>query len=260
MQTVAGVFHSREAAREAAGELVTEGFSRQQVIVLFPGASEQEVHSVPVSTTEQPGMGKAMGGVLGVSLGAATGFELGVAATALIPGVGPVIAAGIAGAAILGAGGLIAGQELGSLGEKRTTEGIPADEVFFYEDALRQGRSLVILLAKNDEQKHRAREVFAHLNAESIDAAREAWWIGLRGAEAEHYHAFGHNFEPDQAVYRAGFEASLRRECRGKTVDEAADCLKWWYPDTWDTPAFRRGFERGRAYLSTLHPPEPVKV
>lgn len=260
MQTVAGVFKSREAAREAAGELVREGFSRRQVIVLFPGASEQEIQAIPVSTTEQPGMGKAMGGVLGGSLGAAAGFELGVAATALIPGVGPVVALGIAGAAILGAGGLFAGAELGAAGEKKSTEGIPADEVFFYEDALRQGRSVVILLAESDEEKHRAHEVLAHLNAESINAAREAWWIGLRSAEAEHYHALGHSFEPDQAVYREGFEASLRRECRGKTVEEAADCLKWWYPDTWDSPAFRRGFDRGRAYLASLDRPAAVQV
>lgn len=56
-------------------------------------------------------------------------------------------------------------------------------------------------------------------------------------------------FEQDQEAYRAGFEAALRRECQGKTVEQAADCLKWWHPDTWDSEPFRRGFERGRAYL-----------
>jgi hypothetical protein len=258
MQTVAGVFQSREAAREAAGELVNAGFSRQHVIVLFPGASEQEIQSVPISTTEQPGMGSAMGGVLGVSLGAATGFELGIAATALIPGVGAVFAAGIAGAAILGAGGLIAGVELGGAGERKSTEGIPADEVFFYEDALRQGRSVVILLADSDAEKHHAHDLLAHLNAETINAAREAWWIGLRDAEAEHYHALGHHFDQDQDIYRAGFEAALRHECRGKTVEEAADCLKWWHPNTWDSEPFRRGFERGRVYLELRD--QPVQV
>jgi hypothetical protein len=227
------------------------GFAHDQITVLYPGASESQVHSLPASETEQPGMGSAIGGVLGAALGAAGGFELGVGVTALIPGVGPVLAAGIAGAAILATGGLIAGAELGGAAEERSTRGIPADEVFFYEDALRQGRSVVVLLANGDDEARRARDVLVREGAESIDAAREAWWIGLRDAEAEHYRALGHNFEQDQGVYRAGFEAALRRECNGKTLEQAADCLKWWHPDIWDSEPFRRGFERGCEYLET---------
>jgi len=254
MRTVAGVFRSREAARKTAAELLRSGFARERVTVLFPGASEDQVHSMPVSETEQPGMGSTISGVLGAALGAAGGFELGIGATALIPGVGPVLAAGIAGAALLGAGGLIAGVKMGGAAEEMSTPGLPEDEIFFYEDALRQGRSVVILLANGDDEARRGHNVLAGLGAESIDAAREAWWIGLRDAEAEHYRALGRNFEQDQAVYRAGFEAALRHECQGKSVDEAADCLKWWHPDTWDSEPFRHGFERGRHYLEVhLH-------
>ena len=251
MRAVAGVFKSRETARKAAGDLFGTGFTRYQVSVLFPGAGEEQIRSLPSSEAEQPGMGAAIGGVLGAAMGAAGGFELGVGATALIPGVGPVLAAGIAGAAILGTGGLIAGAEWGGAAEEKSTPGLPSDEIFFYEDALRQGRSVVVLLAHDEREAHRAREILAHLGAESIDAAREAWWIGLRDAEAEHYRALGHDFQQDQDVYRAGFEAALRRECQGKTVEEAADCLKWWHPDIWDTDAFRRGFQRGRLYRET---------
>jgi len=254
MRAVAGVFRSREAARKAAAALLRSGFAQEQVTVLFPGASEDQVHSMPVSETEQPGMGGAIGGVLGAALGAAGGFELGIGATTLIPGVGPVLAAGIAGAALLGAGGLIAGAKMGGAAEEMSTPGLPEDEIFFYEDALRQDRSVVVLLANGEDEARRGRHVLAGLGAESIDAARGAWWIGLSDAEAEHYRALGRNFERDQAVYRAGFEAALRRECRGKSVDEAADCLKWWHPDTWDSEPFRHGFERGRHYLEVhLH-------
>lgn len=249
MRTVAGVFRSRGSAREAAFQLLRLGFSRDEINLLLPGATEEEIHSVPASEAEQPGVGGAIGGVLGAALGAAGGFELGVGVTALIPGIGPVLAAGIAGAAILGAGGLVAGAGVGTVVDARSTEGIPSDEVFFYEDALRQGRSLVILLVESEEKAERGREALAHAGAESIDAARQAWWIGLRDAEAEHYRALGHNFERDQEVYRAGFESALRRECHGKTADESADCLKWWHPDTWDSEPFRRGFARGVEYL-----------
>ncbi len=249
MKAVAGVFRSRGAARKAAADLLGSGFRHEQVAVLFPGVGEEQVHALPQSATEQPGMGSAMGGVLGAALGAAGGFELGIAATALIPGLGPVLAAGVAGAAVLGAGGLISGVKLGGGAEERSTPGLPSDEIYFYEDALRQGRSIVVLLAEGDEEARRGHDVLAQHGAESIDAARQAWWIGLRDAEAEHYRALGHNFEQDQQIYRAGFESALRRECRGKTVEEAADCLKWWYPETWDSEPFRRGFERGREYL-----------
>lgn len=249
MQTVAGVFRSRGSAREAAFKLLRAGFSRDEINLLFPGATEEEIHSVPVSEAEQPGVGGAIGGVLGAALGAAGGFELGVGVTALIPGVGPVLAAGIAGAALLGAGGLVAGAEVGTIVDEKSTEGIPSDEVFFYEDALRQGRSLLILLVDSEEKAERGRAALEHAGAESIDAARQAWWIGLRDAEAEHYRVLGRNFESDQEVYRSGFESALRQECRGKSVEESADCLKWWYPDTWDSEPFRRGFARGMEYL-----------
>lgn len=249
MKTVAGVFRFPQMARKAAGELRRLGFTEEQVSLLFPGSTEREIHSVPTSETEQPGMGSAIGGMVGAAVGLAGGFELGIAATALIPGVGPVIAVGIAGAALLGTGGLLAGADLGGRAEAGSTKGIPSDEVFFYEDALRQGRSVLLAFANDEKEKKNAQTVMEDAGAESLDAARESWWMGLRDAEQEHYRALGQNFELDQGPYRQGFEAALRRECRGKTVDEAADCLKWWYPDTWDSKPFRHGFERGRAFL-----------
>ena len=73
-------------------------------------------------------------------------------------------------------------------------------------------------------------------------------WLGLRDAQAEHYRASGHDFEADQQVYRDGFEAALRRECRSLAIDQQSDCLKWWYPNTWDSEPFRRGYEQGQKY------------
>jgi hypothetical protein len=248
MKTVAGVFRSYAQARDAAVGLLRSGFSPDQINLLCPGSPEEIIHSVPTSDTEQPGMGGAVGGLLGGALGAAGGLELGMAASALIPGIGPIVAFGIAGAALLGAAGAAGGAALGQAAEDKSNPGFPADEIFFYEDALRHGRSVVLLLAKNDVDEQRARDIFAGAEAESLDAARKDWWVGVRDAEMEHYHALGYNFELDEDVYRAGFESALRRECRGKDVDEQADCLKWWYPDFWDSEPFQRGFARGQRY------------
>lgn len=248
MKTVAGVFRSYQSARDAAGALRRAGFPRDQVNLLSPGSAKENIHSIPTSDTEQPGVGGAIGGVLGGALGLAGGFELGVGVAALIPGVGPILAFGIAGAALLGAGGAVGGAVLGKEADDKSTEGIPSDEVFFYEDAVRQGRSVILLLASNDSDEQRALKVLEEAGAESLDAARKEWWLGLRTDEEEHYRALGHNFEQDQDAYRAGFESALRRECRGRAIDEETDCVKWWYPDIWDSEPFRRGYDRGREY------------
>lgn len=248
MKTVAGVFRQARAARDAAVALRRAAFSQNQVSLLYPDSPESAIHAIPTSQTEEPGVGGALGGMLGAAIGLSTGFELGVGLTALIPGVGPIFMVGVAAAALFGAGGAVGGAMLGEAADEKSTEGVPADEIFFYEDALRQGKSLVLVLAKDAAEEKRALNLMEEAGAQSIDAARKDWWLGLRDAQEEHYRALGHNFELDQDVYRAGFESALRRECRGKSPEEQSDCLKWWYPDVWNTEGFRRGFERGREY------------
>ncbi|MGH7962287.1 MAG: hypothetical protein ACRERD_10770, partial [Candidatus Binatia bacterium] len=159
-------------------------------------------------------MGKALGGVVGGAIGLASGAQLATAAaTALIPGVGPVIAIGIAGGALLGIGGAVGGALVGGAVEDTLDTGLPQDELFVYEDALRQGRTVVIALADDDDQAERVQSVLSQCGAESVDAAREKWWVGLRDAEAEEYAAprVGNgNFQHDESIYRCGFEAALR--------------------------------------------------
>jgi hypothetical protein len=109
---------------------------------LTPVASEKELEAVPTTEAEQPGMGGAIGGVIGGAVGAASGMSLGTAAaTIFVPGVGPVIAIGIIGAALLGATGAIGGAVAGKALDETMVEGVPIDELFVCEDALRRGRT-----------------------------------------------------------------------------------------------------------------------
>jgi hypothetical protein len=239
MITVAGVFRSRERAGRAVGELRKARL--QQINLLTPGSTDLQVDSVPTSDAEQPGMGKAVGGVVGGALGVAGGLGLGTAAsTLLVPGVGPVVAVGLAAAAILGAGGAVGGAAAGAALEKDTTTGLPADELFVYKDALRQGRSVIFVQAGDDDEVERARQTLAQAGAESIDAAREEWWIGLRSAEQEHYHALGGNFAQDEQAYRQGFEAALRGDSATHRSDDAV------------SEAYRCGYQRGKSYRGEL--------
>jgi len=53
-----------------------------------------------------------------------------------------------------------------------------------------------------------------------VDAAREQWWIGLRGAELEHYSSTGRKFGDDEKFYRMGFESALHARSRCKEYDQ----------------------------------------
>lgn len=254
MSTVAGIFQAREQAQSAVEHLRSIGVTDEQVSFLAPGTSTEELDSaVPTTETEQPGMGAAIGGTVGGALGVAGGMHLGAAAASLfVPGVGPVIAAGLLGAALFGFGGASVGAATGDAVEDALDEGLPQDELYVYEDALRQGRTVLIVQASDDEQAEGARSVLSQAGAESIDAARESWWVGLRDAEEEEYTGQGGDFKADESYFRRGFEAALHPHWRGKSYEEAAERLRERYGDAHAHTAFRRGYERGRAYHRSL--------
>ena len=75
--------------------------------------------------------------------------------------------------------------------------------------------------------------------AETVDAAREDWWVGLRDAEAEHYSTTGGRFETDEVNYRRGFETALAE--RGEAGASNSE-----------DEAYRTGYARGQEYQKTL--------
>jgi hypothetical protein len=235
MKTVAGIFLSSDDAHRAVTNLQSIGILREDITVLAPGASQGQVDAVPTDEGEQPGMGKALGAVVGGVVGASHGVAL---VSLMVPGIGPVIASGILGAALLGAGGAALGGAL----EANLSEGLPKDEIFVYEDALRQGRTVLIALVHDDGMVDEARVALLAAGASSVDAAREQWWIGLSDVDKPGY-APG-----EEDTYRRGFEAALHRDVRGRSFDEVRDLLARRYSDAARAAAFRRGYEAGQAY------------
>src|ERR671917_2041491 len=185
MKTVAGIFHTRADAERAIESLRSLGVADERLNLLTQGSSAEELaDEVPTTETEQPGMGKALGTWAGTALGVAGGAHIGtIVATSLIPGVGPVLAIGMIGAALLGTGGALAGRAVGGALEDNIAPELPHDELYVYEDALRKGRTVVICAAEDDGQAASVRSAFDEAGAESIDAARDNWWVGLRDAE-----------------------------------------------------------------------------
>jgi hypothetical protein len=146
----------------------------------------------------------------------------------------------------------VAGAVAGGALEEALANGLPKDELYVYKDALRRGRTVLVVLVEDADQATAARTALEQAGAESLDAARAQWWVGTRDAEAEAYHATGGNFSKDEDVYRRGFEAALRTEVAGKPYTEAVEYIRVRDADVYNTEAYRRGYERGRVYLQGL--------
>jgi hypothetical protein len=258
MEAISGVFKTRMRADNAVNEALKAGIPSSRVTLLTPGSADQinkEMQAVPVDDTEQPGMGEAMGALAGGGVGFAGGALL----MALVPGVGPITAIGMLGAAVLGAAGAALGGTLGKDMENAATEGLPEDEIFVYEDALRQGRSVVLVLAQDEQQASLLRELLKMQGAESIDAAREQWWIGLRSAEESHYAKPHRNFAEDEEYFRRGFEAALHSRTRcmefdqvSAAMDAALEEVQRQHPGADVEEPFTHGYQRGREYYQRI--------
>jgi hypothetical protein len=250
MEPVVGIFKSRFDAFRAVDGVRALGVKQEKINILTPGSTDREVAAVAVSETEQPGMGAAIGTLVGGSVGAAGGFSAGAAlASLLVPGVGPILAGGLLGMSLLGLGGAATGAAAGDALED-TISGIPRDELYVYEDALRKGRTIVIAEADDEPHADAVREALVNADAETIDAAREQWWIGLRTAEQETYS--DGKFEQDEPYYRKGFEAAQSPVVRGKSFEDALDYLTRHNQIAASHPAFRRGYERGRQFYEKI--------
>lgn len=250
MEPVVGIFSSSADAGRAAESLVREGIPRDRLSVLTPRSSEAEIHRrVPTADTEQSGVGKAVGGVVGGAFGAAAGAGLGaLAAALLVPGFGAIAAAELLGATLLGAGGAVGGAAAGEALDEKTTRGLPKDELYLYEEALSTGHSIVFALVAESEADH-VRTTLAAEGAESLDAARESWWVGIRDAERADYERGGGNFAAAEPAYRRGFEMAMRPRFRGRSFEDASNDLRDSSPEHYGLDEFKRGYDRGQRHL-----------
>src|SRR5262245_9433176 len=222
MEVVIGIFDTRLKAENAVNELRSIGISDSRIGLVTPEGTLQGDTTVPVTDTEYPGIGTAMGAAVGGAMGAAGGATLGLAAaTIVIPGVGPVLALGLLGAALLGGTGAAMGAAVGEKIEEGLGEGLPHEDVYLYEYALRPGRSTVIVHAADDDQLGVVRALFNRTGALDLNRLRERWWSELRENERPKYEAEGRDFDADEVSYRRGFEASQDSKRRGKAYTES---------------------------------------
>lgn len=119
-------------------------------------------------------MGKTIGALVGAVVGATAVLGLTVALQTGPLTTGTYLLAAV-GAVVVGIAGAFAGGAL----EDRLSPGLPKDEIYYYEEALRRGRSVVFVLAASRRQEEAARRVLGRAGADSLDAADENWRVGL---------------------------------------------------------------------------------
>jgi hypothetical protein len=159
---------------------------------------------------------------------------------------------GILAGTLLGAIGAAGGGAVGGALESAASEGLPEDELFIYEDALLKGRTVVVVMAE-DEDANAVRGALELAGAESVDRAREMWWLGLRDVEKERYTAGGANFEHDERAFRGGFEAAMQLRNRNRSYEDCYQELAERDGRVDEGEVFRRGYERGLQYLEAFN-------
>jgi len=143
MKTVVGTYDDIQTAYAVANDLVSAGYSRNDISVI---ANDREsayspyvntnVDTKVVNNSDDVGTGAG----IGAAIGGIGGLLVGLGALA-IPGIGPVVAAGPLLAALTGAGvGAVAGGIVGALVDL----GIPDEEANLYAEGLHRGDILVI--------------------------------------------------------------------------------------------------------------------
>lgn len=149
-----GTFNDIKQAEQAVYDLKGVGFSPDAISIAARDMSSlSELKAEGVKETGDGAVGGALGGG---ALGAVLGWLL-AGGTILIPGVGPIIAAGIFTATV---GGALIGGTLGGVAGALVASGLPEEHAREYEEQLKSGRVLVVVKTPDAHALVTAKKVF----------------------------------------------------------------------------------------------------
>lgn len=177
MHTAIGVFSDRRAAESAYKELLEHKVPQGEIVFL--------TRSRPGSTNVAEDLGTAFGSVMGFAAGMSAG--IGTAVLLAVPEIGQVAALGFGAAALLGLTGVGASTVLGKAASHSSSVGTKIEEpsredVAFFREVLRAGRSLVVVRSESDEVASRANEVLSRLGIALPEHSPVALQISTRNA------------------------------------------------------------------------------
>lgn len=166
--SVFGLFHDQETLGRAVETLQTAGFPTTDISVLMPRSQSERLfaHEHHTKAPEGATAGAVAGGIVGGGLTLLVGLG-----ALVIPGLGPLLAAGplVAALAGLGAGGAVGGIAGALIGM-----GIPEYEAKRYQEFVEKGGILLSVHCDDEAAAHRARSILDGFGATGIDKVREA--------------------------------------------------------------------------------------
>jgi hypothetical protein len=252
MKAIVGILNTLDHARLVLEKLRDVGITDDFINLLTPG-DQSVLASVTTTENERRGTGLVIGGNNGGVLSGADALIHGSAAEALtVPGVGVVMAIGDAAGAIMSTVGKGGAAVAGESPQEFIAPGIPIDQLFLYEDALRRNRTIVIAFVPDPTAAENARDVLRDADAESIDAARENWWLGVGNDARSLYYEDPQEPEGEKVNYRRGFETALHPAIGRRPYVEAVKSLRAMYPKEYADESFRHGYRKGYFHYREL--------
>jgi hypothetical protein len=167
-KAVIGIADTRERADQLLRLLHEGGFRFEDVSLLCPDkhGNFEVAHEHHTKAPEGAVAGVSAGGLVGGTLGALVGIG-----AIVVPGLGPLIAAGPIIAALSGAA---AGAAVGGVTGALVGMGIPEIEAKAYEGKLRTGNILLAVHCNNAEQETMAKRILKDFGARDVDTTSTA--------------------------------------------------------------------------------------
>lgn len=178
MRTVVALFDKIEDAQRAVMALTDHGFIRDNINMIASDADSTYAQNLDAMKHEDVSGGAATGAGIGAVIGGLSGLLVGLGAL-MIPGIGPVLAAGPIVSALAGAGvGAVAGGLVGALVDM----GIPEEHAQYYAEGIRRGGTLVSVRSE-DERAEEARDLLNRFSPVDIQNRAGTWrnqgWTGF---------------------------------------------------------------------------------
>lgn len=165
---VFGIYSNRSQAEAGVDRLIGAGFRKEDISVLMQDntGTKDFAHQKDTKAPE----GTTAGVIAGGAIGGAFGLVVGLGAL-IVPGLGPLLAAGpVIGALTgIGSGGIVGGL-IGAL----IGMGIPEYEAKRYEGHVKNGGILASVHCDNREWVAKAKDILKHTGADDIASTTEA--------------------------------------------------------------------------------------
>ena len=148
-QTLTALFDDYDNAESAVTRLERAGVPRDDISIVASNADDRHA-AVGNGAATAAGADAGEGAAIGATVGGIGGLLAGLGLL-VIPGVGPIVAAGWLGATIVGAlGGAAVGGAAGGLVGALTHAGVPEADAHIYAEGVRRGGSLVSARVSDD--------------------------------------------------------------------------------------------------------------